>query len=184
MMLFIITFSNIPVAFSTSVHSGSSTLGPYDEARFYLEAEAGEQVQLTYDVNLYPVECALYVLHNYDAGVSPSLIDLNLLSRIYHHTGMSDETEFTPTESSFFLLVALNTVNVTQFFEYEWARTAPDEDLIFIASTSTILLIWTLVFGFCLLLLRKRHRQLIRNEHAQTDLSLNVILYSKENSLA
>jgi hypothetical protein len=160
-ILFILISSNIPIACSPKSSSGSSSLEPYDEDRFYLEAEAGEQVQLTYDVSLYPVECAMYVLQEYDEYVSPYLLDVSSLSRIYLHTGTSGQVRVTVAEESGFLLVVLNMANVTQLFEYEWVRTVPGEELMILATTSTIILVWVFVCGFCLLLARRRHRQLI-----------------------
>jgi len=172
MIVFVLTFTNIPAACSTTDPSHVSTLEPYDEDRFYLDAEAGEQVQLSYDASLYPVECAMYMLQDFDWSVSPTLLDLNSLSRIYLHTGISGQIGISVTEGSGFLLVVLNTANVTQFFEYEWVRTVPGKELVVYATTSAIFLIWVLVCGFCLSLFRIRHRQLTRIEKSQEEMKL------------
>ncbi len=173
-MLFILAFTNVPCVDSINSECGSSFLDPYDEDRFFLEAEAGEQIQLTYEASLYPVECALYILQSYDWSVNPSLIDLNILTRTYHRIGISDKIGFTATESPGFLLVVLNTANFSQSFDYEWVRTVQSQEMIAL-TTTTILLIWVLICGFCLLLFRRRHRQLIRIKHAHPDPSLDTI---------
>jgi hypothetical protein len=161
-IVLIIIHAGIPLTSCKSISGGMSPLGLYGEERVYLDANAGEQVQLTYEASLYPIECALYVLQNYDWSIDLSLIDLASLARTYNHIGISGHLEFTASETSGFLLMALNTANVTQQFEYEWVCTVPGEELqvsgiIVMASVTPVL-----VCGICLLLLRRRHRQLLQ----------------------
>jgi hypothetical protein len=146
MMLIVLVSSNIELVCSAYSHRGSSTLESYDENRFYLETEVGQQVTFTYEASLYPVECALYVLQDDDQSIDVHSFDLDSLACTYNHVGISGQITFTAAETSGFLLSVLNTVNATQQFDYEWVCTNSGAETLGLALMIAIPFIFVLVF--------------------------------------
>jgi hypothetical protein len=127
-----------------------------------LDADAGEQVQLTFEASFYPVECALYILRDYDGSIDLLQIGLDSLSRTYHHIRISGHFEFNAHETSGFLLMAVNTANVSQQFEYERVCTIPGEEILIPGIIVMATITPVLILGVCILLLRRRHTQLVQ----------------------
>jgi hypothetical protein len=146
MMLIVLVSSNIELVCSAYSYKDSSILEPYDENRFYLEAEVGQEVTFTYEASLDPVECALYVLQDDDQNIDVYSIDLDSLTCTYNHVGISGQVTFTAAETSGFLLSVLNTVNATQQFDYEWVCTNPGAETLGLALMIAIPFIFVLVF--------------------------------------
>lgn len=168
-VMLILISPNLELVDSIIHHGGSSTLGPYDEDRFYLTAVTGELVQLAYKSSMYPVECVLYALQEINRNVSPYTIYVDFLPHIYDYTGMSARIEFIADEFSDFLLTVQNTVNISQQFEYEWISKIPGYEIQLPVILVAIPLLYVLVFGMCLILARKRHRQLIQRTSVEPE---------------
>lgn len=161
-VMLILINPSLEVVDSIQRHVGSDSLGPGHESRFYLHAVTGELVQLSYETSLYPVECVLYGLQEFNRSMSVYDVRVEVFPRIYSHIGMGDRIELMATEYSDYILTVLNTANITQQFEYEWISKIPGYETQLPVILVTMPLIYVFVFGICLLFLRKRHRQLVQ----------------------
>ncbi|MFX1261405.1 MAG: hypothetical protein ACFFAZ_04910 [Promethearchaeota archaeon] len=150
---------------STRIKSGYQTMSPGQVSRITIGANAGDQVTLTYEVSLRPIEFALIELHGLDRDDFPVDTNLNSVHCLYHKTAVYDVISFDVYEDdSDFLLFARNIANVTQEYEYEWVSINPEEE----AAAAALVVIGPSVLiaicGFFVLVCRKWHQQLLRND--------------------
>jgi hypothetical protein len=163
--LFVVLLSlPTPVA-SKRGKSGYETMSPGGVSRRTINAYAGDQVTLTYEASLRPIEFALIELHGLDRDDFPVDTDLNSVHCLYHKTAVYDVISFNVYEDdSEFLLFARNVANVTQEYEYEWVSINPEAE----AAVAALMVIGPgvpiAICGFFVLVCRKWHEQLLRND--------------------